>query len=387
LRKLSVVRKKSVLFLASWYPSRENESLGNFVQRHAEAANKVADVTVIYAISSQSCTSIEFDRNTINGVDTLIIYYPKVKSIFPVWKQFLSKKNYLDALKKGYAHLKIEFDMIHLNEAFPAGLFAIYLKKNFSLNYLLTVHWTGYLDHTKSFEKLPFFTRNLHKKIFHNASLVLPVSEHLGKSLVKLNLIKNFEVVPNAVNAEMFYPETEKKSNSITRFIHVSSFDDKHKNVVEMLQAFKYLQDQKSGFFLHLITEGNKEYVWDLINTIGIDPVKCKVKEKAKPFEVAKAMRESDCLVLYSNFETFSVVIAEAWMSGIPAIYSRCGGLTEIFNPELGVQIEKNNLKSLTNALLNFKINNFDKVRIVSESKAFKISEIAKKLSRIYSKY
>lgn len=381
------MRKKRILFLASWYPSRENKSLGNFVQRHAETASRVADVTLIYAVSSNSSSSIEFDRNIINGVDTLIIYYPKVKSKLPVLKQILSKRKYIDVLRKGFAFLKKEFDIVHLNETFPAGLFALDLKKKYSLNYVLTVHWTGYLDHTKSYEKLPFYERSLHKKIFSNASLVLPVSDHLGHSLEKLNLIRKYEVVPNVVNVKLFFPPPGKKSNTTTRFLHVSSFDNNHKNVVGMLKAFKNLQDEKSDFILHLITEGDKIEVLNLIEEIGIDPSKCEIEENLRPEEVADAMRKADCFVLFSNYETFSVVLAEAWMSGIPAIYSQCGGLTEISNPDLGVQVEKNNLKSLTSALLSFKKSDYPAENIISKSKEFTISQIASRFSDIYRQF
>lgn len=381
------MQKKSVLFVASWYPSRENKSLGNFVQRHAEAVNQVSDVTVMYAVSSDKSTSIEFDRKTINGVDTLIIYYPKVKSKVPIYKQLESKKNYLEALEKGYTLLNKEFDLVHLNEAFPAGLFALNLLKENKLNYILTIHWTGYLDHTKSFEKLPFYKRRLHKRIFKNASLILPVSDHLGKSLRKLNLVEDYTVIPNVVNDKLFYPRTEAKPNPSPRFLHVSSFDNQHKNIVEMLGAFKALQDEKHEFSLHLITEGDAESVWELIEKAGIDASNCMVKEKANPQEVAEAMREADCFVLFSNYETFSVVLAEAWMSGIPAIYSKCGGLTEIKNKNLGVQVEKGDVNSLSNALMNFNLTNFSQSKIITESESFKVDEVAKSFLKIYSKY
>ena len=379
------MQKKRVLFLASWYPSRENKSLGNFVQRHAEAANQVSDVTVMYAISSEKSTSIEFDRKDVHGVDTLIIYYPKVKIKLPIFKQVQSKKNYLTALKQGFLFLNKDFDLVHLNEVFPAGLFALYLKKEYELNYVLTVHWTGYLDHTKVYERLPFYERRLHKKIFANASLVLPVSDHLGKSLKKLKLLSNYKVIPNVVDDKLFFPHEGIKELSSPRFLHVSSFDNKHKNVVGMLKAFKFLQDEKQPFTLHLITEGDKEIVWNLIHDLGIDDSRCDVKEKATPEEVAQAMRESDCFVLFSNYETFSVVLAEAWMSGIPAIYSKCGGLTEIANKDLGVQVEKGNLHSLSNALQNFELTHFNKLKIVKESESFKVDKVADNFLDVYN--
>jgi glycosyltransferase involved in cell wall biosynthesis len=189
------------------------------------------------------------------------------------------------------------------------------------------------------------------------------------------------------VNNELFYPRTDTKDSNINRFLHVSSFNNKHKNVVDMLRAFKEMQDDKQPFILHLITEGDVESVWRIIDKIGIDTSNCIVQEKASPSEVAQAMREADCFVLFSNYETFSVVLAEAWMTGIPAIYSKCGGLTEIADTNRGVQVEKGNLKSLTNALMNFNLTQFNKQKIVEESKAFTVARVAKKFLSIYEKY
>src|SRR5690554_7398227 len=36
---------------------------------------------------------------------------------------------------------------IYLNAVFPAGMFALWLKSKHQLNYIITVHWTGFLPH------------------------------------------------------------------------------------------------------------------------------------------------------------------------------------------------------------------------------------------------
>lgn len=380
------MQRKRVLFLASWYPSRENISLGNFVQRHAEAANEIADITVLYAVSSKKNTSIEFVREKVNGVDTLIVYYPKVKSNIPVLRQLFARSNYLKALKQGFSHLKTDFDLVHLNAVFPAGLFALYLKKKFSLNYIVTVHWTGYLNHTRTFQKLPFYTKASHKRIFSNSSKVLPVSDHLGISLIDLNLIEEYQVVPNVVNEKIFFPPQKKEINKAPRFLHVSSFNNEHKNISGMLKSFKSMQDEGKDFLLHLITEGSESEVWKAISLFDIEKDRCIVKEKASPNEVAEAMRQADCFVLFSNYETFSVVMAEAWMTGIPIIYSRCGGLTEVQNPYLGVQIKKGDVEGLSEALKSFRSEDYRIERVLKAVDEFNLKSVEQRLSNCYNK-
>lgn len=377
------MQRKRVLFLASWYPSRENDLLGSFVQRHAEAAQRVADVTVLYAVSSREVTSVNVERKTVSGVDTTIVYYPKVRYRMPGIRELLSRKKYLDALKKGFAKIDEKFDLVHLNEAFPAGIFALLLKKERGLQYVLTAHWTGYLDHTNHYKYLPRVVRNIHRRIFAGASWVMPVSEHLGKSLRNLGLIRTYQVIPNVVNSDLFYPRP-KKSTGIRRFLHISSFDNKHKNIEGMMAGFRKMQDSGQDFILHLITEGSRKEAMGYLKKAGVDPEKCLIDLRSSSAEVAEAMRAADCLVLFSNYETFSVVMAEAWMSGVPAIYSRCGGLTELTDPSLGTQVEKGDTAALAEALMAFHPEHYHPNEIAARAHRFSEEHVARDLGMVY---
>lgn len=53
--------------------------------------------------------------------------------------------------------------------------------------------------------------------------------------------------------------------------------------------------------------------------------------------EVAGFFCECDFFVLNSNFETFSVVTAEALAYGKPVIATRCGGPEEFVNKIMGI--------------------------------------------------
>src|SRR5690554_541931 len=115
---------KKVLFLASWYPSKEHKTLGNFVQKHAELANEVANVDVLYAVDSETVSEITIEEELVNKVRTIIVYYPPIKSNVPFISAVLKKETYLLALRKGFKYLDTPYDWVHLNAVFPAGLFA-----------------------------------------------------------------------------------------------------------------------------------------------------------------------------------------------------------------------------------------------------------------------
>lgn len=378
------LNQKKILFLASWYPSDENPSLGNFVQKHAEFANQVAEVHVLYAVSSSRVSQITLSDEVVNNVRTIIVYYPSVRYSIPIISQLSKKRAYQIAMKKGYEHLNSKYDLVHLNAVFPAGVFARWLKSNYKIPYVATVHWTGFLDHQKSYEKLPFYLKNVYEKIFKEANEVFPVSEHLGQSLINHGLINDFRVLNNVVSSNYFYPSKEMKDeNEPQRFIHISSFKNEHKNVSGMLSAFSNLT---KDYVLHIITEGDEKEVWEAIKTANVPIENCIVESKLSSIEVGEALRKADCLVLFSNYETFSVILAEAWMCGTPAIYSKCGGLTEINNPEIGIQIQPKNTEQLTIALENFSTSHFSAKVIHDFSLQFSDEHLLKTLANIYLK-
>lgn len=378
------MKPKNILFLASWYPSKNNPTLGNFVQRHAETASIHSNVTALFITSSDLVEEITIEKDVVNGVETVIAYYPKITTKLPLVRSLDKYKMYMQVSEQAFNSIDKTFDLVHLNIAYPAGLFALWLKERMNINYVLSEHWTGYIPIKNDFSKLNYLQKWQHRKIFNNASAIFPVSSHLGDALKKLGLIETYQVLPNVVNDKLFYPAEEPPKRF--RFIHISTFDDAHKNVSGMFRVFKKLQDDALDFEVHIVTEGPKEDVINLAKTVGLDKERLIVDRALDQNGVAQALRSASCLVLFSNYETFSVVLAEAWMSGIPCIYSQCGGLTELNNPDIGIQINTKDEMSLyqsTKAILNGN-QSFSKSKISKFSSRFKKENIAKKLSELY---
>lgn len=375
--------QKNILFLCSWYPSKEFPTLGNFLQKHAELASEIANIDVLYAISTELVQELTITDEVINNVRTVVVYYPKIKSKLPFVTTFLKKKRYFNALKKGYEYLNKTYILTHLNISFPAGIFAkhLYLKEN--IPYITSEHWSSFVN--GDFEKFPFYLKNEIKAIFKYSQKNIPVSDFLGTRLQQLSLIKEYDVVYNVVNNQYFYPTTiQKEHDAPLRFIHVSTLDDEVKNVSGILRALSQL---KKEFIFHIITEAPKEKAWEMIENSDLPKEKCIVESQLTASEIGEAMRQADCLIHFSNFETFSVVLAEAWTSGIPVIYSKCGGLTEINNPDLGVQIPIGDEVALLQALENFDRKHYSHTTINAFSRIFSDETIKNQLKDIYNHF
>lgn len=376
--------RKRILFLASWYPSENNPNLGNFVQRHAEAANEHSDVTALFITSSKKYKELSIQRENSNGVDTYIVYYPKLYPGNGLLTALRKYKRYLAAAKYAFNQMEKTFDLVHLNIAYPAGLFALWLKKHKGIPYVLTEQWTGYLPIKGDFEKLNSVVRLQHKKIFQQAAAVFPVSDHLGKALQQKKLIKSYTAIHNVVNDAIFYPSEQQPKTF--RFIHISTFDDAHKNVSGMFRAFAHMVKEGLAFEVEIVTEGEKENVQLLAEQYGFPKDRLFIASSLNQEGVAAALRRSNCLVLFSNYETFSVVLAEAWMTGIPCVYSKCGGLTEIDNPEIGVQVPIKGEEELISALRKILQEDirFSREVITEFARDFSKEKVALNLCRLY---
>ena len=54
------VEKLRILFLSSWFPDRNQPTLGNFVKRHAQAVALKHDVVVVHAVADSSISEEEW---------------------------------------------------------------------------------------------------------------------------------------------------------------------------------------------------------------------------------------------------------------------------------------------------------------------------------------
>ena len=56
-------------------------------------------------------------------------------------------------------------------------------------------------------------------------------------------------------------------------------------------------------------------------------------------------------MVMFSHYETFSIVLAESLWAGRPVITSKCGGPQEFITEEFGVQVTPGDEKELAQAI------------------------------------
>ena len=376
-----------VLFLSQWYPHRNDPMLGLFVQKHAEAVSLYCQVKVLYIQADESISDFEIDSRTQNNLSELIVYYP-------VRRQNRCSKlsntiNYYRAYRKGYKQISSDGfnpDIVHANILTRTAFVAYLFKLRTGIPYIITEHWSRYLPERNSFKGS--FRKLLTGLVIKNASAILPVSENLKKAMLAHKLFHNNYIVVNNVVDDVFFNENTIVHRPKKRIIHVSCFDEEAKNVKGIIRAVFELSKLRQDFELMLIGTGLdfdsvKKYADTLDFPTGIIHF---LGEKTSE-EVANWMQNSDFFVLFSNFETAGVVIAESLACGKPVLSTCVGAAPEYINESNGMLLttnNKNNLKDKMNYLLdNFQNYDSDLIKANAKEK-FSYSNIGMQLSTIY---
>ncbi len=358
--------RKHIVFLARWYPHRYDPMFGLFVQRHAEAAALFNDITVVYC-QQTICrdasitpnedkqdvidTSMHYNKNKFeiirtleNNVDTIRIYYKKPKN------KILSLLRFYRANMIGLKLCKSPVDLIHVHILTRLGVIAWIQKVLHKTPYIITEHWSRYLP-CNDFGG--FFRKLATKIVVRNAKLVTTVTENLADAMRNHGLRNdNYVVLPNVVNLDMFHINRKDVSNTSTKIIHVSCFEDKSKNISGLLESLKIVEQKGIDFQCTLIGEGmdfdlmkEKAASLSLINKVSFTGL-------LEGQTLADEISSGDFLVLSSNYENMPVVILEALASGLPVVSTNVGGIKEMIDETKGILVEPRNKEALAEAMI-----------------------------------
>jgi len=348
-------QRLTILFTSSWYPSKAHTTVGNFVQRHAEAVATLCDVWVLYVASLpqwQGPPKIEEHRE--KNVNTVIVYCRT---------GFFAKRK---AFIKGAFHLmrskNIRFDIVHHNVLWPHGWQPRWLRSKFNIPYIVTEHWTGY-DPINASKRNPLLLW-MSRFGAHKAAYLCPVSLDLQQKMIEFGIHGNYRVVPNVVDTSLF--SLANAEDNRIRFLHVSSLIDGHKNISGILRVWKTISDSHAGVHLTLGGDGPIEYWEQQAVNLGIRAESIDFFGETSWEGIARKMESSHALLLFSNYENLPCVIVEALACGLPVISTRVGGISEHIIADRGILIERGDESALTNAILNMadRIHQYDKTAL-----------------------
>ena len=339
-----------VLFVPRGFPSINNPMSGNYEAVQAKAlAAKGCHVSVLAIYPKPFYSLKNWKRISHRTVEDVSVYegiYPsfpdKLFRLFRKIRNNFRNAAYHRIFERIVAEEGIP-DIVHAHIVSFASL-SIFMKDEKKLPFVITEHWSM-MNRTV----VPDWLRTV-SQVYYKADAVICVSQVLADSLKK-NFNVDSTVINNMVSNIFFKTKKIKRTDSTFKFIACGAFRlNRIKGFDILVDAFAQANLPKN-VTLTIVGDGpdrafieSKIAEHQISNQIHLVGVKT-------PEEVSDLFCNSDCFVLSSRLETFSIVVIEAMAKGLPVIATRSGGPETFLLPEHGMLVEKENVDELAHAM------------------------------------
>jgi glycosyltransferase involved in cell wall biosynthesis len=380
----------NVVWLASWFPNRTNLTTGDFIERHAKAvAPFVKQLTVITVTKDDAmpANAVEIKKYQTGNLTVYIAYYGASR-LKGITGKILSQQKYRQLQQQLFQQAVETTGMpgiVHVHVAMKAGLFACSLKKKYGVPYVVTEHWSGYFRESKpNIYEMGWLYRKLSNKVLKNASLLLPVTENLGKTITGDFVKLPYKVVPNVADTKLFF--YAPSAPEVFTFIH-ASYMNYPKNPEGILEGCFLLKQKGCRFRLYMVGD-QPVHLLSLAKEYGLLDEYVFFEKEIPYTEVARRMQQSSALLMFSRYENLPCIILEALCCGLPVISSRVGGIAEVVDSSNGLLVDKNSTAQLADAMekMIHDYKNYNRASIAEKASVkFSYNCVGKQISEVYN--
>jgi glycosyltransferase involved in cell wall biosynthesis len=368
-----------VLFITPWYPNSREPVRGIFVQEHAKAVSLYDDVTVIHLDDSHSGErSINEETDTILTRNLPTFQVRTSQPGIPILSSLSRVQNVFRAVRKIYGDDPP--DIIHAN-IYYTGVYGLLLGRWYGIPVVVTEHSSVFLR--RILEKSAILKARF---AMQGADVVMPASKALQKAIKSYGIRANFQVVPNVVDTELFYPGRVRPQHpKKKRLIFVGELRTSH------IKGMPYLLKG-----LHILNRND----WCL-DVVGGGPSRTQMEQQAEELglgnritfhgqqskhKVAELMRRADLFVLPSLWETMGCVLIEAMATGLPIVATEVGGIPEIVDPDTGVLVPPSDPEALAEALANMldSMDRYEQSAIIAKAQRYSPRVIGHRIHTVY---
>jgi len=341
-----------IVWIAQWYPHEGEPYAGDFIQRHAQAVSAFLPLTVY------SCFAWDGDEKTevaINGNLTEVITYFRA---FKTGIAKLDKVIYWNRWYRILQNLLVKHEqergrpqLLHCHIILNAGWLGLWAKKKWSILYVVTEHWAGYMKGAlNGFDAYNRWSKGKFKQIVQQAAVITGVSQALITALKALEQRGRFERWPNLVNEKIFFYHPSDIINQEKAFIHVSTLGWQ-KNVDGIFEALAAVKIIYPNIILKIAGPENAAYR-QLSEKLQLHQNIVWLGEMAQD-KLAEEICRSAALILFSRYESFGCVVIEANAAGVPVIVSDIEPMKELVaNNVNGLLVKKGDVNLLAGAML-----------------------------------
>lgn len=302
-----------------WYPE-EGSGAGSFVRDHARTVT--GHEVVVLHLASPGPPALDLGSDGIPVV--------RLPSRMP--RPGLSVLADAQSVARGLRLLRgrgFRPDLIHAH-VFGAGLAALPAARALRIPLVLSEHYSGLAR-----GEVPRRGRAVAAAAYRAAHTVTAPSASLSATIQGVVPGVRVRVVPNPVDTERFTPPAARPPAPPHRLLAVASLVPV-KGVAMLVDALAELGSESPDVRLTVIGEGpERAGIERRVREAGLHALVTLAGRRTRA-EVADEMRRSHLIVAPSEWETFSVVVAEALCSGLPVLATRVGALPELVDAGSG---------------------------------------------------
>lgn len=382
-----------IVHLPRWYPNKNDDLNGIFIQRHIKTTVSYSTPVVLqatYIAKQQSIFSWHYEFK--DDIHQYTAYYKKNITGLAFIDRFLKLAFYFFAMEKLWRKMKRDFNQpvkgIHLHVLLRNGIVALTKP---SIPFIVTEHSSAYQPHKntiKGFRK--WLTRHVIKKSKH----VTTVSRQLCNTMQDHHQFRGAEysILPNVVDTSTFFYNSHHSIGHPPplKLLHVSEFNEADKNITGILNTAKRCKEHGipatftiTGYGhyekqLKAFSENHK--LEDIVHFTG----------KKTGNALVSLFQQHHVFLLFSRQENFPCVLLEAMSCGRPIIATRVGGIPEMIDQTSGILVPSEDEEALYQAILSM-IKNYTSYNAQQIAKAvslkYSYSAISSQLYDLYKRY
>jgi glycosyltransferase involved in cell wall biosynthesis len=350
--------KERWLHICCWYPNHDNPKEALWIRDHIRSLEPYTDNHVIHFEVKQS-DRWAFDKGDYSDNESFFILKTPIKTWFFI--ELLAS-----GLLAAYLFFFVKLDSykgINFHIAYPLLTYFHYWKKLIKKKKIVvTEHWSAY--HYNFSVANPHKTQRAKNIFRHNEFTLVVVSKALGEDIRHFSGCANlpYHIVPNVVSLPFTNIKQHKEAGG---FFMINNWG-KPKRPLLVLEAYKKYLAIKGRLALPLIIAGYGTQIPDIQVFIEEHHLNAHIQivGKLDKAEIAWHMESAAALLQPSDYETFSVVTAEALCCGLPVIASNVGGIKELItDAEYGLLVN-NELSEWVNALTHFDADKYSRDNI-----------------------
>ena len=375
--------------ITPWYPTRQSPVTGAFVREQAKAVDRFSDVAVFHiacrnpGLKGLWTMEKETNQSICEGIEAYRIWYRN----FPL--PVVSYFSHLWSVLQAFRHLLVRGfrpNIIHAH-VYEGAVPAVIIGKIHKIPVVVTEHSSKFPR-----ESLTRFDKWKARMSFRLSELVMPVSQFLQQSIEAYDVKARFRIIRNVADPKVFYPESSAEpKRPLKRLLVVGLLKASHvKGLPDLFKALTLLQARRDDWHVDIVGDGPARAAYeDEVRELALTD-KVTFHGLRTKRQVAEHMRHSDLFVVSSSLETSSVAAAEALLTGLPVVTTRCGGPEEFINDHVGLTVPCGDAEALCSGLSQM----LDQLRRFSSTyisaygvSLFSPDSVGQQLQEVYAEY